>query len=85
MEIRLNNSSGSLLGGGRLCGSEIIPEIDNDQAGDVWIKFRSDEANVAKGFLLHFEVASTIVLSGRSGQIASPGKNTLLLVPLSLK
>lgn len=75
VEIRQGNSSGPLIGDRRLCGkgTDSLPSLDSAFSGDVWIKFRTDEANVAKGFMLHFKLASNVVLSGETGQISSPG------------
>jgi len=75
VELRLGNSSGPLIGDRRLCGGkDNLPSVDFAHPGDIWIKFRSNDANVAKGFMLHFQTASTVLLSGDSGQLASPGK-----------
>lgn len=76
LEIRQGNSTGLLLGGRRLCGvgTDNLPNIESPIPGDTWIKFKTDEATVAKGFLLHFNLASNVQLSGETGQIESPGK-----------
>lgn len=75
VEIRQSNSSGPLIGDRRLCGSgkDNLPSLDFSFSGDIWIKFRTDEGNIAKGFMLHFKLASNVMLSGETGQIASPG------------
>lgn len=72
LEIRRFSSSGPLLGDKRFCGSEKLPQVDVAYPGDIWIKFRSDEENVAKGFNLRFYVASNSYLIADHGFISSP-------------
>ena len=81
----MDNSSGTILGpnGQRLCNqanqngqkptSIIMPQIQIDLTGNLWIKFRTDDVGVAKGFLLHFRIATITYLSAPSGMIGSPG------------
>lgn len=74
LEIRLNNSSGPIIGDKRLCG--LLNTIDKpiiDMPGNLWIKFRTDDVGVAKGFLLYFSIAHNVMLSSNSGMIGSPG------------
>ena len=80
LEIRLDNSSGTILGpnGQRLCGQfdgkqKPLPQIQIDSPGNLWIKFRTDDVGVAKGFLLHFRIATITYLSSSNGMIGSPG------------
>lgn len=75
VEIRQLNSSGPLIGDRRLCGTgkDNLPDLQFSFSGDIWIKFRSDDANIGKGFMLHFQTASNVILSGETGEVASPG------------
>ena len=47
--------------------------MDFSFADTVWIKFRNDEENVGKGFMLHYRTADNVVLNGYSGELTSPG------------
>lgn len=76
LEIRKQNSSGELITGQRLCGTD-LPDLNVNFPGDIWIKFRSDDAEVAKGFMLYFFISPVSYLSGESGFISSPGENRL--------
>ena len=88
LEIRQGNSSGLLISERRLCGNDKnnLPSIDSQysNAGDIWIKFRSDDATIAKGFMLHFQTASNVILNGDSGQLSSPGKKYIFYFSLNL-
>lgn len=75
LEIRQQNSSGPLVTGQRLCGTD-PPEVNVNFAGDIWIKFRSDDAEVAKGFLMYFYISPISYLSGENGFISSPGMHS---------
>jgi hypothetical protein len=50
-----------------------LPNLQFAYSGDIWIKFRTDEASAAKGFMLHFQTASNVMLTADSGEVASPG------------
>lgn len=50
LEVRENNSSGKLFGA--FCGNKIPPTIPN--ANGYWLKFRSDNDGVGRGFRLEY-------------------------------
>ncbi|XP_054274028.1 cubilin-like isoform X2 [Macrosteles quadrilineatus] len=69
VEVRTNSSSGPLLG--VFCGSELPLNI-TPSANSLWIRFRSDNLNTAKGFLAEYSLVHGNELAGEEGQIASP-------------
>lgn len=78
LEIRLDNSSGLIIGDRRLCGklgdqTLAIPKLLVEKPGSLWLKFRTDEIGVAKGFLLFFRLSHSVQLSMPNGVIGSPG------------
>lgn len=72
LEIRQHNATGPLVGAGRYCGSK-KPQVDIDFVGDIWLRFRTDDGTVAKGFMLTFSIKPNVILRSESGAIASPG------------
>ncbi|XP_037517650.1 cubilin [Rhipicephalus sanguineus] len=68
LEIRERNAHGKLLG--RFCGDETPMNIT--LANGLWIKFHSDDTDVAAGFSAHFATMRTVDLEGTSGVIESP-------------
>lgn len=50
LEIRENNSGGKIIG--TYCGKNIPPTLPH--ANSYWMKFRSDNDGVGRGFLLEY-------------------------------
>ncbi|GFT97045.1 cubilin, partial [Nephila pilipes] len=69
VEIHENNESGKFIG--RYCGNRIPNNLTD--APKLWIKFRTDDVGMEKGFLAHFELEHNVILNGTEGEIASPG------------
>ncbi|KAH6931479.1 hypothetical protein HPB50_024671 [Hyalomma asiaticum] len=68
LEIRERNAHGKLLG--RFCGDETPMNIT--LANGIWLKFHSDDNEVAAGFSAHFATMRTVDLEGTAGVIESP-------------
>ncbi|KAH8024576.1 hypothetical protein HPB51_025558 [Rhipicephalus microplus] len=68
LEIRERNAHGKLLG--RFCGEDTPMNIT--LANGLWLKFHSDDTDVAAGFSAHFATMRTVDLEGTSGVIESP-------------
>ncbi|XP_052870861.1 cubilin homolog [Anopheles cruzii] len=68
LEIRERNSAGRLLGD--FCGTAVPTNLT--AASSLWIKFRSTDAGVAKGFLVEYSYDTLSEISGTSGTITSP-------------
>lgn len=67
LEIREDSGVGKLIG---VYCSFVIDVITSDKK--LWIKFRSDATGTAKGFVAEYNFIHGNVLTGPSGQIASP-------------
>uniref|UniRef100_A0A182INM1 Uncharacterized protein n=1 Tax=Anopheles atroparvus TaxID=41427 RepID=A0A182INM1_ANOAO len=68
LEIREKNGGGKLLGD--FCGKQI--PLNLTEASSFWVKFRSNELGVAKGFLAEYSYDTLSELTGSSGTITSP-------------
>uniref|UniRef100_A0A182NM22 Cubilin n=1 Tax=Anopheles dirus TaxID=7168 RepID=A0A182NM22_9DIPT len=68
LEIREQDENGPLLGD--FCGNQIPTNLT--EATSFWIKFRSNEAGVAKGFLAEYSYDTLSEVTGTSGMITSP-------------
>ncbi|GFR02330.1 cubilin [Trichonephila clavata] len=69
VEVHENDESGQFIG--RYCGSRV--PINLTYAPKLWIKFRTDDVEMQKGFLAHFELHHYVTLNSTQGEIASPG------------
>ncbi|XP_034244978.1 cubilin [Thrips palmi] len=70
LEVREEHALGAVIG--VFCGSDAVP-TNVSSSKSLWIKFRSDDADTAPGFLADFALAhGDLNLSGPEGQIASP-------------
>ncbi|XP_031624566.1 cubilin homolog [Contarinia nasturtii] len=67
LEIRENNSGGKVIG--IYCGNNIPPTLPH--ANTYWLKFRSDNDGVGRGFLLEYSYVKLVELTGESGIITS--------------
>uniref|UniRef100_A0A182M8Q1 Cubilin n=1 Tax=Anopheles culicifacies TaxID=139723 RepID=A0A182M8Q1_9DIPT len=68
LEVREQDENGPLLGD--FCGNQIPTNLT--AASSFWIKFRSNEVGVAKGFLAEYSYDLLSEITGSSGTIASP-------------
>lgn len=67
VEIREESGIGKLISVS--CGTSVEPV---ESSKPLWIKFKSDGDDVAKGFLAEFRVMGGSELSGPSGKVTSP-------------
>uniref|UniRef100_A0A182SAV1 CUB domain-containing protein n=1 Tax=Anopheles maculatus TaxID=74869 RepID=A0A182SAV1_9DIPT len=68
LEVREQYENGPLLGD--FCGNQIPTNLT--VANSFWVKFRSNEADVAKGFLAGYSYDMLSEITGTSGTITSP-------------
>ncbi|XP_053675116.1 cubilin homolog [Anopheles nili] len=68
LEIREQDENGALLGD--FCGNQAPTNLT--EASSFWIKFRSNEVGVAKGFLAEYSYDTLSEITGTSGTITSP-------------
>uniref|UniRef100_A0A182RN21 Cubilin n=1 Tax=Anopheles funestus TaxID=62324 RepID=A0A182RN21_ANOFN len=68
LEIRERDENGPLLGD--FCGNQIPTNLT--EASSFWVKFRSNEIGVSKGFLAEYSYDMLSEITGTSGTITSP-------------
>uniref|UniRef100_A0A182Y0Z6 Cubilin n=1 Tax=Anopheles stephensi TaxID=30069 RepID=A0A182Y0Z6_ANOST len=68
LEVRERDENGPLLGD--FCGNQLPSNLS--EASSFWVKFRSNEVGVGKGFLAEYSYDTLSEITGASGTVTSP-------------